>query len=152
MFLRTTQDDAQAVETNVTSLLALSQNDARIKHKDNKAIAYVWGQLRLYGIVLVVKEFLTKKKDATLASLKSHLLTELAKDHVIPDEPVLTRAQPGLKTLGVMTPQGLAGTGLKAAKRRSTLIAARAKAAAAIALGASRRKTRKDGCPVRLRN
>jgi hypothetical protein len=99
-FLRTPQDNAEAVERNITTLLTLSQSDARIKHKDSKAIDYVWGQLRLYGIVLGVKAFLTKKKGATLASLKSHLLTELANDHVIPDEPVLTRVHPGLKILG----------------------------------------------------
>jgi len=152
VFLRTTQDSAETVEATVTTLLAASQKDARITHKDNKAIDYVWGQLRLYGVVLGLKVLLIQKEGATLQSLKSHLLTELAKNHDIPDEPVLTRTESGLKTLGRLTPQGLASLESKAAKRRAALTAARTKAAAAVALGASRRKTRSPGDPVRLRN
>jgi hypothetical protein len=125
----------------------------KMKHKEKKAIDFVWEQFRYYQ-AFGLEQFKMKLTGATLKELEGHLLKHLGTRGVeVPDEPVLkVLKSKAMRALGELTPQAVQGAQAQRVHALKTSQLARARAAAVLAAAALKQKAPTARGAARLRN
>lgn len=153
------RDDPDTLKRTTERLITESNLNAKVIHKENKAIAYLWQQNQLYYFVFGLGNFKITKKGSSAADLKEHIITQLSTT-AIPDEPAMSRIQSrAINILGHPTPQYEAGSAARIVKALAAHRASRKKAADSLAAAAAaasnqgtrlrhRRKPGRVPCPV----
>lgn len=137
LLLSVPRHDPETLEETTNRLINESNLNARVIHKENKAIAYLWQQNQLYYFVFGLENFKITKKGSSAADLKDHIIKELSQT-TIPDEPVMSHIRShAMKILGHPTPQHEAGSATRYAKALAAHTAARKKAEKGLAAAAA---------------
>lgn len=152
LVLGTKVDSKEEVEAKVTRLLQESQKNKKIKNKEDKAISYLWKQIKLYE-AFGKSEFGVVKKGKTAQQLMKHVVDKIGDGVDLPDEPVLLPLEnKTLKVLGTVTAQALREADEASRSNHERAQAARAKAAASLLEAAKKQKEPKKRQGPRLRN